>query len=107
MFGPPGCVMDYCCNVVVGEKGYGAAVLIRALEPISGLEFMRQRRKGRPDIELTNGPAKLCQALQITKPDNGQDLSKGQITPTLSPPIPKEDVAQAKEVPWRVISKPV
>ena len=70
--------MHYCCNVVVGEVGYGAAVLIRAIEPLDGMDFMEQQRN-RTGIELTNGPAKLCQALAIGKEQNGTDLSDGDV----------------------------
>src|SRR3954470_8483993 len=67
MFGPPGFLyvyftygMHYCCNVVTGQAGEGSAVLIRALEPLKGEDIMKNNRNGRDD--LTNGPAKLCQA---------------------------------------------
>lgn len=80
MFGPAGHAyvyftygMHYCMNVVVGKDGQGAAVLIRALEPISGLELMAQHRGREP---LTNGPAKLCQALAIDRDLNGHNLSR-------------------------------
>jgi DNA-3-methyladenine glycosylase len=66
--------MHYCCNIVVGPEGHGAAVLIRGLEPLAGQEVMRQNRGGRPTSELTNGPAKVCQALAIDKNLNGHDL---------------------------------
>jgi len=66
--------MHYCFNVVTGEKGKGSAVLIRALEPIDGIELMKKFRD-KDDIHiLTNGPAKLCQALKIDKKLNGVDL---------------------------------
>lgn len=81
MYGPPGHAyvyfiygMHHCLNVVTEEKGFPAAVLIRALEPLEGLEIMRRHRPGRPDGELTNGPAKLCQALAIGRGFNGVDL---------------------------------
>lgn len=82
MFGPAGFLyvyftygMHYCMNVVVGRPGEGAAVLIRAVEPVGGaLEVLRQRRN-KPGVEITNGPAKLCQALGITKEMNGHNLS--------------------------------
>lgn len=63
--------LNYCLNVVTEKKGYPAAVLIRALEPITGIEIMMKLR-GINDInQLTNGPGKLCQAFRINKKLNG------------------------------------
>ncbi len=71
--------MHHCLNVVTEETGFPAAVLIRALEPLEGLEIMRRHRPGKPDRELTNGPAKLCQALTIEMGFNGVDLCAGEV----------------------------
>lgn len=71
--------MHYCCNIVTGPAGYGAAVLIRAVEPIKGTRFMQEQRKGRSGVELTNGPAKLCQALGIDKTLNGHNLHRSPL----------------------------
>jgi DNA-3-methyladenine glycosylase len=82
MFGPPGYLyvyftygMHWCANVVCGPEGEAAAVLIRALEPIAGVEAMWEARPAaRRERDLCNGPAKLCQALGITGSDSGTDL---------------------------------
>jgi DNA-3-methyladenine glycosylase len=63
--------MHWCANIVTGPTGSGQAVLIRALAPDQGMDFIRKRRAGRPNPELTNGPAKVCQALGISGTDNG------------------------------------
>lgn len=83
MFGPAGRAyvyftygMHYCMNVVTGQEGSGSAVLIRALQPIEGLEIMRLNRKNANELNLTNGPAKLCQALEIDKQFNGHELDQ-------------------------------
>jgi DNA-3-methyladenine glycosylase len=86
MYGPPGHAyvyfiygMHHCFNVVTEEEGFPAAVLVRALEPLEGLEWMRRHRPGRPDGQLTNGPGKLCAALAIDRTLNGVDLCTNQV----------------------------
>ena len=74
--------MYYCFNVVTGHKGVPEAVLVRALEPVEGLDFMAAARykkdyaslSTRQRINLTNGPGKLCMALNIDRSLNGEDL---------------------------------
>jgi len=65
--------MHFCCNVVTGAVGDGQAVLIRAVEPIEGVDEM-ERRRGISGPQVTNGPAKLCQALDIGSSLNGHNL---------------------------------
>lgn len=81
MFGPAGHAyvyftygMHYCINVTAGADGFGCGVLIRAGEPIEGVEHMQRLRGGRTGAQLANGPAKLCQALAIDKSLYGHDL---------------------------------
>jgi len=86
MFGPPGIAyiyftygMHYCFNVVTGREGIPEAVLIRALEPLEGVELMAARR-GRTGLkELCSGPGKLVQAMGIKPEANESDLVGGPI----------------------------
>ncbi|MCS7017112.1 MAG: DNA-3-methyladenine glycosylase [Gemmatales bacterium] len=84
MFGPPGHAYvyaihtRYCLNVVTEAEGVPSAVLIRALEPLSGVETMQQLRGACPLRELARGPGKLCQALGIDRRLDGWDLTLGQ-----------------------------
>ncbi len=116
MFGPAGYAyiyftygMHYCFNVVTGPEGSGEAVLIRALEPLEGVELMKKRRGKIEERELTNGPAKLVQALGITKDEHyGFNLLSGdklRLEPW-SPPgkvveTTRVGITLAKDVPWR------
>ena len=87
MFGPPGLAyvylvygMHHCLNVVCGPDGRAAAVLIRAVEPVAGIDVMRKRR-GRTagtDADLGAGPARTCQALDIDRGLSGLDLISDQ-----------------------------
>jgi len=97
MFGPPGRAyvyliygMHHCLNIVTGPEGEGQAVLIRALEPLEGVDVMRARRGPVPDRQLTNGPGKLCQALAIDRRLDGHDLCLGE-TLWLEPGPPPEE----------------
>jgi len=85
MFGSPGRAyvyftygMHWMLNVVTEAEGFPAAVLIRALEPLEGVEGMRRRRKARREEDLARGPARLCQALAIDGALNGTDLVRGK-----------------------------
>jgi DNA-3-methyladenine glycosylase len=98
-------------NVVVEPAGVGAAVLIRALEPLAGADLMRERRGREPLTELCSGPGKLTQALAIGLDRNATPLLGGPIE--LGPPPPgrteppalvigpRIGITRAVELPWR------
>ncbi len=100
--------MHYCCNVVTGKEGEGSAVLIRAVEPIEGEECMQELRKV-SGKQISNGPAKLCQALAIDKKLNGHDLSASPLKLIIQNPLDRTNItiskrigiSQAKDVLWR------
>jgi DNA-3-methyladenine glycosylase len=119
MFGPGGHLyvyftygMHFCCNAVCGDAGEGAGVLIRALEPLSGIDRMRAARpRARRDADLCNGPGKLTQALGIDRRHDGADLVDGDQgivilddgTPPPRKPVatPRIGIRHAAELPWR------
>jgi DNA-3-methyladenine glycosylase len=117
LFGPPDHAyvyftygMHYCVNVVTGKQGEGSAVLIRALEPLEGLDAMRARRpRAASGVQLTNGPAKLCQAMDITRHQNGHDLQQPPLQLVLKPRLHPEEIMQTTRIgitrdthrPWR------
>jgi DNA-3-methyladenine glycosylase len=85
--------MHWCFNAVTRAKGEPSAVLVRALEPVHGIELMRERRGVRRDVDLTNGPAKLCDALGIDGHFNRAILQRGPLTIREGSPIPDSRVA--------------
>jgi DNA-3-methyladenine glycosylase len=84
MFGPPGHAYVYviharfCVNVVTEGHGTPSAVLIRALEPLVGIPLMQARRQRENLLDLARGPARLCEALAITRELDGWDLTRGK-----------------------------
>ncbi len=117
LFGPPGQAYVYrsygihaLLNAVSEPAGIGAAVLIRALEPVEGIDLMRERRRIEPEKELCSGPGKLTQAMGVTLEHNGTSLSQG---PVAIAPRPRQwrevkidvdrriGITRAVELPWR------
>ena len=104
--------MYYQFNVVTNIADTPHAVLIRAVEPVEGIELMRKRRRGQPDHNLTNGPGKLCIALGIDRRLDGADLLGNKVwleegekiarSRILSGPrIGIDYAAEWKDKPWR------
>src|SRR6185312_4856934 len=87
LYGPPGIAyvyfiygMYWCVNAVTRAENEPSAVLVRAVEPLRGIDLMRRRRpKARRDVDLTNGPGKLCLALGIGREHNGLPLQRPPI----------------------------
>jgi DNA-3-methyladenine glycosylase len=84
MFGPAGHAyvyfiygMYHCFNIVTREEGIGEGVMLRALEPLEGLDLMKKRRRTNDLYNLCSGPAKLVQALDIKANYNGKNITKG------------------------------
>jgi DNA-3-methyladenine glycosylase len=91
--------MYWCVNAVTRAEGLPSAVLIRALEPRSGIELMRARRwPARSDRELTNGPGKLCIALGIGRAHNGASLQRGPLVIREGDRVADRDVVVASRI---------
>jgi DNA-3-methyladenine glycosylase len=119
IFGPPGHAYVYliygmyeCLNLVAERDGRPGCVLIRALQPVSGLELMRARRPAarRPE-QLANGPGKLTLALGITRAHNGADVTRGPLVvrqgegagPIEIAVTPRIGITRAAELPLRFL----
>lgn len=107
MFGPAGHLyvyftygMHYCMNVVCGPAGEGAAVLIRAVQPVDELSerLLQINRRNKTGVELTNGPAKLCQALGVDKTMNGHDLRAPPLRLVIKPSIALAQTVQTTRI---------
>lgn len=121
LFGPPGHAYVYrsygihaLVNAVTEVEGVGAAVLIRALEPLDGLAAMRARRGLERVEDLCSGPGKLTQALAIELDGNDGDLVEGPIRILPRPPEraapeliagPRIGITKAAELPWRFCAR--
>jgi len=104
--------MHWCANVVCGRPGTGVAVLLRAIEPVAGIGSMREARgMPRRDVEIGRGPARLAQALGITRAQDGADLVAGDqgfrlLDDGMPPPAqpvagPRIGISKAVHQPWR------
>jgi DNA-3-methyladenine glycosylase len=109
----------HCCNVVTGKKGQGTAVLIRAVEPLTGIQTMIKNRFGRKlkndkeKFNLTSGPGKTCAAFGINRRHSGIDLTGDKIFILDAEKINNKDIGVSKRIgisksvdlPWRFFIK--
>ena len=109
----------HCCNVVTGKKGQGTAVLIRAIEPIIGLNrmiknrFERKLKNEKEIFNLTSGPGKVCQAFKLDRSHSGTDLTGNKIFILNGEKIKSRDIGISKRIgitrsvdlPWRFFIK--
>jgi DNA-3-methyladenine glycosylase len=109
----------HCCNIVTGKKGQGTAVLIRAIEPVDGINLMIKNRFGRKlknekeIFNLTSGPGKVCQAFGIDRSHSGISLTGEKIFILENVRISKKEIGTSKrigitrstELPWRFFIK--
>ena len=109
----------FCCNVVTGREGKGTAVLIRAVEPVDGIDKMISNRFGhelrseKEKLNLTSGPGKVCRAFSITKLHYGIDLTGDKIYILDRPKLPGSKIVITKRIgikksvnlPWRFYIK--
>ena len=112
MFGPAGHLyvyvsygMHHCCNVVCGPEGFGSGCLVRAVEPLEGVEVMRELREAGRVYKhplklhnLTNGPGKVCAALGIDKGLYGHDLTNEPLVLEFAPLLPGETIGRSPRV---------
>ena len=115
LFGPPGHAyvyfsygMHWCMNTATGPDGRGQGCLLRAAEPVEGLDLMRERRGGIRDRDLLRGPGRLGQAFGLGRADSGTDLcGRGPLYVAddgVKPAViagPRVGVALAADLPWR------
>jgi DNA-3-methyladenine glycosylase len=122
MYGPPGHAyvyftygMHWMLNFVVEAEGFPAAILIRAIHPMEGIDIIGARRSGQPPQHWTDGPAKICQALNIDRKLNGSDLCApvSELFVEFDEPIPDASATIGprvglysvpepwKSIPWR------
>ncbi|TYT23858.1 DNA-3-methyladenine glycosylase [Luteimonas viscosa] len=119
MFGPGGHLYVYlnygihwCANAVCGEVGEGHGILLRAIEPVAGVDLMRQARGGpAKERDIGSGPGRLGQAMGITRALDGADLVTGDaglwivcdgVLPPANPVVgPRVGISRAVDLPWR------
>jgi DNA-3-methyladenine glycosylase len=111
--------VHFCANIVTGKEGQGTAVLIRALQPLLGIEqmitnrYVRGLKNEKEKLNLTNGPGKICKAFSINRDHYGADLTGNEIYLINQPVVQNKDIIITKRIgisksvdlPWRFYIK--
>jgi DNA-3-methyladenine glycosylase len=105
MFGPAGHAyvyftygMHHCLNVTAEASGTAGAVLLRALEPLAGVEIMRAHGDHGPEVRVLSGPGKVGRAFGLTLADNGRDFTRGPLGLAAGSPVPDGGVARSRRI---------
>ena len=105
MFGPAGHAyvyftygMHYCLNVTAEKSGTAGAVLLRALEPVAGMDLMRARGDHGPESRLLSGPGKIGRAFGLTLKDNGRDFTRGPLGIAAGTPPSQSQIAVSRRI---------
>jgi len=101
--------VHYCLNVTADAPGVAGAVLLRALEPLAGMEIMRRRGDHGPEVRLLSGPGKIGRGFGLDLKDNGRDFTRGPLGLAAGIPVPNREIAvtrrigisRAVELPYR------
>lgn len=103
--------VHYCLNVTADAPGVAGAVLLRALEPLAGIESMRRRGDHGPEVRVLSGPGKIGRGFGLTLKDNGRDFTRGPLGLAAGMPVQDREVAitrrigisRAVELPYRFV----
>ena len=90
--------VHYCLNVTADAPGVAGAVLLRALEPLAGMEVMRRRGDHGPEVRLLSGPGKIGRGFGLTLKDNGRDFTRGPLGLAAGTPFPDGQVAITRRI---------
>jgi DNA-3-methyladenine glycosylase len=90
--------VHYCLNVTADAPGVAGAVLLRALDPLTGMELMRMRGDRGPEVRLLSGPGKIGRGFGLTLKDNGQDFTRDRLGLATGTPVPDREVAISRRI---------
>ncbi len=90
--------VHYCLNVTADAPGVAGAVLLRALEPLAGVEIMRRHGDDRPEVRLLSGPGKIGRGFELDLKDNGRDFTRGSLGLAAGAPVSDHEVAVSRRI---------